>query len=153
MPIYAYHCTACGKNVERFFRSATNVEEHPQCPECGMRALARQVTKFARVLRSDERLGSIDFDAESGRFDPRDVGAYAKWARRIGEEYDEELGSNFRELAERAESGDAPVERFDGTYGLRAKVTERLTGGSPSGDAMDGVHGHSHGHSHVHGAS
>lgn len=149
MPIYQYHCAQCGKNVELFFRSASRVDDNPQCPECGARKLAQQVTKFARVLRSDERLGSIDFDAETGKFDPRDVSAYAKWARRIGEEYDEELGSNFRELAERAESGDEPVERFDGTYGLRAKVNQKLMGGDDAfGDALDDAHGHFHGHDH-----
>ena len=43
MPIYDYHCTACGQSCELLVRSSTV----PTCPHCASTALQRQVSLTA----------------------------------------------------------------------------------------------------------
>ncbi|ABE34505.1 regulatory, FmdB family domain protein [Paraburkholderia xenovorans LB400] len=40
MPLYDYHCTACGHTFEMLVRGG----QPPVCPQCGSTALARQVS-------------------------------------------------------------------------------------------------------------
>ena len=43
MPIYEYACQDCGQHFETLVRSDTV----PQCPQCGSRQLAKQLSVFA----------------------------------------------------------------------------------------------------------
>ena len=54
-----------------------------------------------------------------------DQKGFARWARRAGAEYDEALGTNYRELAEQAEGGTDPVARFDAGHSFRNRVEDR----------------------------
>ena len=135
MPIYQYDCAGCDQRVEVFFRSAKAAAD-PACPECGSPNLKRLISRVARVRSSAERVGGIDFDQELGRLDGRDPADFARWARRMGDQFDDELGSDFGELADRADAGDDPVERADPVHTLRNRVErakEKLTG--DGGDA------------------
>jgi putative FmdB family regulatory protein len=133
MPIYQYDCPRCERRVEVFFRSAKQAKQ-PACPECGGKKLKRVISRVARVRSSAERIGSIDLNQELGHLDGKSEGDFARWARRMGDQYDDELGSNFGELAERADAGEDPVERADPVHTLRNRVDrakEQLAG---SGD-------------------
>jgi putative FmdB family regulatory protein len=121
MPIYQYDCPDCAQNVEVFFRSAKAAAD-PVCPECGGTNLKRRISRVARVRSSAQRLGDIDLNQEFGRLDGSDPSSFARWARRMGDQFDGELGSDFGELAERADAGEDPVERADPVHTLRNRV-------------------------------
>jgi putative FmdB family regulatory protein len=134
MPIYQYDCAGCDRRVDVFFRSA-NSPTDPACPECGSAELSRVMSAFSRARSSSDRVASIDFDQEMGRLRGGDEGDFAKWAKRMGREYDGELGSNFGELAEKAESGEDPIERVDPGFKLQHEInkTKKKSGHSHDG--------------------
>jgi putative FmdB family regulatory protein len=151
MPIYQYDCGSCAKRVDVFFRSASRVEERPKCPECGARRLTRVMSQFARTRTATDRLSGVDFDLEQARLNDRDPGSFAHWARRVGGELDEDLGTNYRELAERAEAGEFVHERLDAAYTLQHRVESKLaSGGGEEGGGDGHDHGDHAGHDHAH---
>lgn len=132
MPIYQYDCATCERPVEVFFRSVKAATD-PACPECGGRKLKRRISRVARVRSSAERIGGIDLDQELGRLDGKDPAEFARWARKMGNQFDDELGSDFGDLADRADSGQDPVERADPAHALRHRVNkakDQLAGGA-----------------------
>lgn len=133
MPIYQYDCQGCDRTVEILFRSRTNVAD-PVCPECGSTRLTRLVSRVARIRRSSERLDDIHIDEEIGRLDGKDEKSFARWARKMGDRFDGELGSDFRELAQKSESGMNPVERADVKFTLENRIS-RAKKSASSGDA------------------
>lgn len=132
MPIYQYDCARCDQQVEVFFRTvARAAEAKPKCPECGSTRLTRVVSRIARGRSTREAIDSIDLDQELGRLDGRDEKAFAKWARRMGEQYDGELGTDFSDLAAKADAGLDPSERADPSFAASSRISrarERLTG-------------------------
>jgi len=134
MPIYQYNCGGCGQRVEVFFRTVKAASK-PTCPECGSKKLKRLMSRVARVRSESERLDSIDFDQELGKLDGKSEGDFARWTRRMGEELGDELGADFRDLADRADAGDDPVERVDPSFTLRNRVERRKE--QLSGDSGD----------------
>jgi len=137
MPIYQYDCAGCDRRVDVFFRSANSASD-PGCPECGSADLSRVMSAFARNRSSSDRVASIDFEQEMGRLGSGNEGDFAKWAKRMGREYDGELGSNFSELAEKAESGDDPIERVDPGFKLQHEISKSKKKGSGDGHSHDG---------------
>jgi putative FmdB family regulatory protein len=126
MPIYQFDCADCQRRVDILFRSV-NSTKTPICPQCGSKKLKRVMSRVARVKTAKQRFEDIDHARDAaeiaGRSDPA---TFARWARRVGSEYDEELGTNYRELAERAEAGEEVYERVDADYTFRHKVNEKL---------------------------
>jgi putative FmdB family regulatory protein len=47
MPIYAFHCEACGRDVEIFRR--VDLDEALRCPDCASRQLRRVFSQVAIV--------------------------------------------------------------------------------------------------------
>lgn len=123
MPIYQYDCGGCDRRVEIFFRSVKSAAE-PHCPDCGDVNLRRMVSRVTHVRSSAERVGRIDLDQELGRLSGGDQGDFARWARRMGDEFDDELGSDFSNLADRADAGDDPVERADPAHTLKRRIDQ-----------------------------
>ena len=123
MPIYQYDCRGCDERVEVLLRSPSATSK-PKCPECGSRKLTRVMSQFARGRTEAQRLEAVDFTRHEAALEKGDEREFAKWARHAGAEYDEALGSNYRELAEKAEAGEEPVERIDAGYSFRHKVEE-----------------------------
>ncbi len=121
MPIYQYDCGDCDRTVEIFFRSAAKAAD-PRCPECGGARLQRRISRVARVRRAGERLDSIDINQELGHLESKDERGFAKWARQMGDKFDGELGSNFKELAQKADAGLNPVERSDVKFTLENSI-------------------------------
>lgn len=137
MPIYQYDCAGCRKRVEVFFRSVSRVTD-PVCPECGSKKLKRTVSRIARGRSVTEAIDSIDFSQELGRLEGKDERAFAKWAHKMGEQYDSALGTDFGDLAAQADSGLDPSARADVAFTLKNKISrakERLTSESSSDEA------------------
>jgi len=135
MPIYQYDCAGCRRRVDVFFRSVSKVGP-AVCPECGGTDLKRAVSRVARARSDRDRLAAIDVDQELGRLESGDVAGFSRWARRVGREYDGELGSEFAALADKADAGDDPIERVDPAHTLRYQVEKRraaLDGGDTAG--------------------
>ena len=131
MPIYQYDCAGCRRRVDIFFRSISSVGK-PVCPACGDKKLKRVMSQVARARSAADRVDSIDINQELGRVDSRDPGSFARWARRMGRDYDHELGSDFTQLADRADAGDDPVERVDVAHTLRYRVEQAKRGATPA---------------------
>lgn len=139
MPTYEYDCGACGRRVDVFFRSASAAEgATPKCPECGAAKLTRQMSKFARARSDADRLAAIDVDQELGRLRGSDPGSFARWSRQLGRELGDDVGADFREMADRAYAGDDPVERIDPEHTLRYRIEKKQA------DAAGGGDGHTH---------
>jgi len=134
MPIYQYDCATCEHPVEVFFRSAKAATD-PACPDCGGRDLKRRISRVARVRSSSQRLSDIDVNQELGRLDSQDPADFSRWARRMGDQFDDELGSDFGELADRADAGDDPIERADPGHALSRRLSQAKD--QVSGDGGD----------------
>ena len=124
MPIYQYDCASCSRRVDVFVRSASSTAK-PACPECGGKKLTRVMSSFVRARTAGQRLDDIDFNQEMGRLGSGDVGDFARWAKRMGREYDGELGSEFSQMAEKAEAGQDPIERVDPGFTLKHRIEKR----------------------------
>lgn len=134
--------------MEILFRSV-NSTKTPVCPECGSKKLKRVMSRVARVKTTRQRFADIDHVREAAEIDgSSDPAVFARWARRVGAEYDEELGTNYRELAERAEAGEEVYERVDADHTFRHKVNEKLSemDRPPDAPADSGDHHHDHVH-------
>lgn len=121
MPIYQYDCGDCERAVEIFFRSAAKATD-PRCPECGSARLQRRISKVARVRSTGQRLDDINIAEELGHLESKDERGFSRWAKQMGDKFDGELGSNFRELAQKADSGLNPVERSDVKFTLENSI-------------------------------
>jgi putative FmdB family regulatory protein len=126
MPIYQYNCPGCAKKVDVFFRSVAAAQEKAAvCPECGAGNLTRVMSTFARRRTLYQRLEDVDHVHEASQVLGNDPRAFAEWAKRQGREWDEELGTNWEELAERTEAGEDPAERIDADYTFRYHIEEK----------------------------
>ncbi len=151
MPIYQYDCAGCGKRVDVLLRRVDPAAQ-PPCPQCGDLRLTRVMSAFARGRTARQRIEEIDQTAVAARLQHNNVGEFARWARRDGAQWDEELGTNYGELAERAEAGDVKWEHIDADHGFRARAGERLRelsrpeGAPAPADPWDAAHGAGHAH-------
>jgi putative FmdB family regulatory protein len=126
MPIYQYNCAGCQKKVDVFFRSvAAAQEKQAVCPQCGGEQLTRVMSTFARNRSLMERLDGVDHVREASKLMGNDPGTFVDWAKRAGREWDEELGTNWEELAERTLAGEDPAERIDADYTFRYHIEEK----------------------------
>lgn len=146
MPIYQFDCAGCQRRVEILFRSVNSTKQ-PVCPECGSRKLKKVIARVARIRSARERFEGVDHQREAAEIGgSSDPAVFARWARRVGAEYDEELGTNYRELAERAEAGEEVYERIDPDHTFRHQVNQKLAeldrpaDAPSSGDADHHVH-------------
>lgn len=46
MPIYEYHCEACGQDFEKLMR-LSDLDAEPECPVCQSRETHRQLSRIA----------------------------------------------------------------------------------------------------------
>ena len=140
MPIYQYDCNGCSKRVEVFFRTVAKAESAtPVCPECGSKKLKRAVSMVARRKTAAQRLDDLDIKQELGRLDGLDEGSYARWAKRMGREYDDLLGSEntFTETAQKAYAGEDPLERLDPRHVLEHRLERARERLAPKKDPVE----------------
>ena len=138
MPIYQYDCTGCGDRVEVLHRSAASIDT-ASCPQCGGTELKRVMSTFARHRTGAQRLEDIDVGAQQAALEAGDERSFARWARRAGAEYDEALGTNYRELAERTEAGEDPVDRLGAGHSFQHRVEDRRMQAERARQAEEGA--------------
>jgi len=105
MPIYEYHCRACGKNQSHLFLTQREAATRPPCQHCRARKLTRLLSRFAYHQTEASRLNDFDTSAprdESFYRDSRNVGV---WAKKRAKEMGVDLGAQFDETVEKARSG------------------------------------------------
>lgn len=108
MPIYEYHCKACGTDQSLLFLSQAEVitaERAAKCESCGKPQLTRVLSRFAYHQGEASRLKDFDTSAprdESFYRDSRNVGL---WAKKRAQDMGVDLGSQFEETVEKARSG------------------------------------------------
>jgi putative FmdB family regulatory protein len=124
MPIYQYDCDDCTQRVEVFFRSVRAVGT-PVCPHCDSKNLKRVMSRFARVRSDTQQLDDLDIEQQLGRLDGKSEADFARWTRRMGNELGEDLGADFRDMADRADAGADPIERVDPAHTLKFRVNKK----------------------------
>lgn len=105
MPIYEYHCEACGRDQSVLFLSIQEASSSPRCQYCSTRRLTRLLSRFAYHQTEGARLQEFDTSAprnESFYKDSRNVGL---WAKKRAKDLGVDLGSQFEETVEKARSG------------------------------------------------
>lgn len=139
MPIYEYRCRDCDTVTNVFFRSVSAAEADAACGRCGSSATERLISRTFVVKGTASRIDEYDANRALGSLNGMDSGSFARWARRMSSELGESAGGErFRDLAERAEAGDDPVERVDPGHTLRYELSQRResdSGGLGGGDA------------------
>jgi putative FmdB family regulatory protein len=122
MPIYEFLCTDCN-TIFNFFSSRINTEKRPDCPKCGKKELARQMSTFATIGKAkegeeDDPLAGLDEtkmkqafeglmrDAEGmNEDDPRQMAALM---RKFSDKTGISLGEQMEEALSRMEAGEDP---------------------------------------------
>lgn len=112
MPIYEYHCNACGRRTSVFARGVSASAE-ARCDHCGSADLSRLMSRVA-VLRSRASVAS-GFDESTLRdVDEGDPRSIARWVRRMSSEMGEPLDAGMEADLERLEAGEMGDEFADG---------------------------------------
>ena len=76
MPIYEYHCQACGKDQSLLFLTPREAATPPRCQYCGARRLTRLLSRFAYHQTETARLKDFDTNAHATS---RSTGTRATW--------------------------------------------------------------------------
>lgn len=110
MPIYEYRCPDCRRRVSLFFRSFSEITDHPACPRCGGKHLRRVMSRVAVVRSEESRLDDLSDPSVLDGLDENDPKSMARWMRKMGSEMGEEVPSEFDEVISRLESGQTPEQ-------------------------------------------
>lgn len=121
MPIYEFYCDRCNV-IFNFFSRRINTTTVPSCPRCGKEELARQLSTFATIGKSEpggeNPLDGLDEGKMEQAFaklmreaegmnedDPRQM---VTLMRRFSQETGVSLGENMEEALSRMEAGEDP---------------------------------------------
>lgn len=111
MPIYEYRCGDCKRRVSIFFRSFSDANAAPQCPNCGGPNLLRLVSRVASVKSEEARLDALSDPSSFGDVDENDPKSMARFMRKMGDQVGgEDLGPEFGEMVDRLEAGEKPED-------------------------------------------
>jgi putative FmdB family regulatory protein len=101
MPLFEYKCDQCHRRFTVLVGVTAEADPHV-CPHCGGVQATRRVTRFARVRGEEDILeGLADPTALGDVDDPRTM---RRWAREVGGVMGEDLGDEFEEYLDSAES-------------------------------------------------
>jgi putative FmdB family regulatory protein len=111
MPVYEYRCQDCRKRSSLLLLSYKEKAD-PICPYCGGRRLARIMSRFATVKSEDARLESLAEDPSLGDVDEKDPASVARFMKKMGKEFGDELGDDFEGAVDEAleAEGSGPEE-------------------------------------------
>jgi putative FmdB family regulatory protein len=101
MPIYEYECGDCRRRVSLLIRTFAAAAA-PACPRCGGTALTRLMSRFATVKSEDARLESLADSASTGDLDENDPGSVARFMKKMGREFGDDLGDDFESAVDEA---------------------------------------------------
>jgi putative FmdB family regulatory protein len=115
MPIYEYRCADCGRRASLYYQTfSAAAAAAPECPHCRSSRLDRLVSRVA-VHRSEEsRLDDLADPSSLGDVDENDPKSVARWARKMGQTFGDELGDDWHEVVDQIESGDLSGEEPEG---------------------------------------
>jgi putative FmdB family regulatory protein len=133
MPIYDYRCADCGRRSTHYYQTfSAAAAAEPRCPHCQSANISRLVSRVA-VHRSEEsRLDDMADESSFGDVDENDPKSVARWARKMGQQFGEDLGDDWGEMVDQIESGAAP-EGEDGAAEAGPGGMDDL-GGADDGD-------------------
>ncbi len=123
MPIYEYYCDICHV-IFNFYSARVNTTKIPDCPQCGKKQLAKQISTFATISKgkeeSDDPYAGLDESKMEHAFeslmreaehinedDPRQM---ASLMRRFTESTGVHLGDSMEEAISRMEAGEDPEQ-------------------------------------------
>ena len=101
MPIYEYECHDCRRRVSLLVRSLSSAEV-PACPRCGGVSLTRLMSRFATVKSEEARLESLASDGSFGDLDENDPTSVARFMKKMGKEFGEDMGDDFEAAVDEA---------------------------------------------------
>ena len=113
MPIYDYRCGGCRRRLSLLFQTYA-AAENARCPHCGSHDLRRLVTRFAVAKSEERRLDDLADAGPLADLDENDPRSVARWARRMGQEFGEDLGPDYDEMIDQMEAGELPDEAGEG---------------------------------------
>lgn len=124
MPIYEYDCFDCNEQVEIFFRSFSDLQTKKAiCPICEGTNLERQISQVS-VINTTKRATQATAPASTlpTNVEP-DSKALAQTMRQSIQAAGQDLGADFKEVANRLEKGETAtsVEKS-----LRKRVGESI---------------------------
>lgn len=108
MPLYDYHCQACGKFARLQFSYSEYGKVQPVCPQCGSQEIKRRISRVALAKSEDAQLDSMVDDSSLADLDENDPRSLGKFMRKMGQEMGEDLGDEFNEVIDRLEKGESP---------------------------------------------
>jgi putative FmdB family regulatory protein len=133
MPIYEYDCADCRRRVSllvRTFSAAADVA----CPRCGGTHLTRLMSRFSTVKSEDARLESLADSASGGDLDENDPASVARFMKKMGREFGDDLGDDFESAVDEAMAeGEGGA---NGEAGPDGEAGERQSGGG-SAESVD----------------
>ncbi len=121
MPIYEFYCDACNV-IFNFLSSTVDTSTQPDCPRCGKKEIARQMSTFATIGKSgketDDMMEGMDetkmeeafssLMAESEGMNEEDPRQMATLMRKFTEKTGLNLGDTMEEALSRMEKGEDP---------------------------------------------
>jgi putative FmdB family regulatory protein len=113
MPIYDYRCHGCRRRISLLFQTYA-AADNATCPHCGSRDLSRLITRFAVMKSEERRLDDLGDGGDFGDLDENDPRSVARWARRMGDEFGEDLGPESRDMIDQMEAGEMPDDDMAG---------------------------------------
>ena len=94
MPIYEYRCNSCKKKVTLLILSRST--QH-LCSQCGSGDLTRLFSRFAAPKSEEARMESMADPSKWGDVDENDPASMAKFMKKMGKEFGDDLGGDFEE--------------------------------------------------------
>ena len=121
MPIYEYECADCRRRVSLLIRTFAAAEA-PACPRCGGANLTRLMSRFATIKSEEARMESLADSAALGDLDENDPGSVARFMKKMGREFGDDMGDDFESAVDEAmaegeggagEAGEGRAESVD----------------------------------------
>lgn len=107
MPIYEYRCQDCGRKSS-ILLLRIDPEFTPPCRHCQSRRMSRLISKVA-VFRSEEsRLERLADPSRLGDLNEEDPKSVARWMKRMGKEFGEDMDMNMDEMEQAMEEEMSP---------------------------------------------
>jgi putative FmdB family regulatory protein len=154
MPIYEYYCPECHA-VYNFFARSAGTSASPSCPDCGRKALERQISSFSftgqykqtgedtelpiddsRMMAAMESLAQ-----EAGGLDEQDPKKAADLIRKFTKMTGLELNGTMDEALSRLESGETP-ESIESELGSQLDAEDPFLSKSRSGSLSAALRKH-----------
>lgn len=101
MPIYEYRCLECGKKNTIIVLSFKSIPE-VSCKFCGSKNLKKLVSRIAIKESEESRLERLSDPSFLSGIDENDPRSIAKWMKKFGKEFGDELEPDFGDSIEEA---------------------------------------------------